>query len=525
MKNILKTTLLVLCAVLCCFATLPVQAAPTAKKKATASSTEKKSKSKTTSSRKSSTKKKAKKEATPTPAPTPVTEADIPTAIERILRDNRNAGIFGVEVARLENGKVLYQNNNANRGFIPASVRKVMTTCLALDQLGPDFRYQTYLMKTGSVSSDGTLNGDLVILPQGDPTFSSLLFRKTAPDWVYRDWVDKVKQQGIRHIKGGLKIDCSDWDMGGLKPDWPSRMLNDTYANFPSPLTVKENLMEVVVKPGAPGQPGIVEFRPDAQGYPIINKTVTGKGSAFKVKRGTDNRIQLMGNVNSVKALTLPSDNPSLYAAAVFRSLLKKSGIDFDGTLTIERRRICTPSRENVVAYYQSPALSDILTVMNKHSENHLAEQIYVSIGAVKGGKAGYATSRVIERNFLKRAGVDITGFYGADGCGLSEANRVSPHQLVQLLTYMVSQPSFSVFYNTLPKSGIDGTLKSRMQGYPGRIIAKTGTINGVVTLSGYVQASEKQTYVFAILVNKASRSGARAVEDRICETLVRATP
>ncbi len=490
----------------------------TSKSKSTSKSTAR------SASSKKSKKSSPKKASQPTPKPKPVTESELPTVLSSIVSEN-SVGVVGVSVRRLETGKTIFQHHQ-NNGFIPASVRKVMTTALALDQLGPEFKYRTFLMRTGAVGANGDLNGDLVILPQGDPTFSSLLFRGTEADWVYRDWVQKVQNQGIKHINGGMKIDCSAWDMDSLKPDWPQRMLNDTYANFPSPLTLKANLMEVIVKPGAPGEPGVVEFRPDAVGYPIVNNTVTGKtGPAFKVSRGANNKIKLSGTINETKTLTLPADNPTLYAAAVFRSLLHKAGITIAGPVTIVHNTVVTPSKENIVAYYESPALKDILMLMNKNSENHLAEQLYVSIGAIRAGHGGYKQTRAIEREFLKRAGVDLNGFYGADGCGLSEATRVSPEQLVQLLSYMATKPYFQVFYDTLPVNGIDGTLKGRMTSVAGKVHAKTGTINGVVTLAGYVTTAEKQTYVFAVLTNKTSRSNGRLLEDRICETLSIAMP
>ena len=299
-----------------------------------------------------------------------------------------------------------------------------------------------------------------------------------------------------------------------------------------APLTLKENLLEIRVEPGAKGQPGNVVFNPAASGYPVVNNTVTGQGPAgVRVRRLSDGKIEVSGNPTAATAKrsdVIPADNPSLYAAAVFRQHLHNAGITVTGPLRIVSGKadLPPPSTENVVAVYISPKLSDIINYMMKKSNNHFAEQLYVSISAVKAGRGGYSETEKIERAFLQRAGVDLNGLVLGDGCGLSESNRVSPSQMCQLLDFMLRQPSAKNFIDALPVSGRDGTLHGRMGNSATleRVRAKTGTINHVSTLSGYVLISPGRTAIFSFLVN-GNTGAAHPVQDRLCTMLCLLAP
>ena len=172
--------------------------------------------------------------AAPEPQLGPLTTSTLPEAVARLVAPFAKSARWGIEIRLFEAGQTLYQLN-ATEGFIPASNRKVFTAALALDQLGPDFQFRTYLYRTAPVQS-GVLKGSLVIRPQGDPTFSNTLWRSQTDDWVYRDWVDKVRNQGITRVEGELVVDCSGWNMADMEPQgWAKRIQNDTYAPRPSP--------------------------------------------------------------------------------------------------------------------------------------------------------------------------------------------------------------------------------------------------------------------------------------------------
>lgn len=477
---------------------------------------------------KSSTKSKPKPKVARAEAATTHTTQTIPTALEAAIRPYERAR-WGVEVKLLETGDILFKKN-AEQGFIPASNRKIFTGALALDQLGPDFRFQTYLYRTGPVSG-GTLNGNLIIKPQGDPTFNNRMFRGQPPDWIYRKWVDQVKGQGITTVQGSLIVDCSEWDMNDLTPQgWAANVRQDHYAPQTSPLTINENLFEIKVRPGAAaGQKAIIEFNPPAEGYPVINNTTTGEGGGLSVRKNDRGLIEINGSIGlkaGVKSYGMPCDRPALYAACVLRSHLHRAGVRITGDLRLatDRRGLPPPTTENTIAMYPSPPMSDMVKTMMKHSNNHFAEQLYVAVSAMKKGKGGYRNSMALENELLTRAGVNPAEIQIFDGCGLSRMNKVEPHQVTSLLDYMMRHQHAQAFFDSMAISGKDGTLRGRLQGNGTRekVYAKTGFINGVSCLSGYLLLQPQKTIIFSFLVNDVpgSTGGIKSTQDRLLTLL-----
>jgi serine-type D-Ala-D-Ala carboxypeptidase/endopeptidase (penicillin-binding protein 4) len=466
-------------------------------------------------------------------ATTTNTPETLPAAIERQIAQVVGASRWGIQVVNPETGQVLYERNE-NGMFVPASNRKLFTGALALDQLGPDFQFRTYLYHTGQISgtgTSGTLRGNLVILAQGDPTFSNRVAPGASPDWIFRDWVSKVRAAGIAFVDGELLVDCSDWDLGDMTPrGWSASMKQDYYAPQTSPLTLNENLVEIRVKPGPAGKPGIVEFVPPAAGYQVINSTTTGGGKGgISVRRNPDGRVEVTGNATEKSAkqtYSIPCDNPTLYAAAVFRHLLNEAGIKISGSVRIISRKgaVPPPSTDNIIAVYISPKMSEIVKTMMKHSNNHYAEQLFVSVSAIRNKTGGYRHSRQIENEFLRRAGISPQEVRFEDGCGLSRFNQVSPKHFCALLNFMLRHPASQAFLDSLPVAGRDGTLRGRMQNGQAahRVLAKTGYINNVSCLSGYVVVQPQRTLVFSFLVNeiRTSTDMVKGTEDRLCELL-----
>ncbi len=455
--------------------------------------------------------------------PSALTPEKLPEKLSGILSSVSKSSDWGVKVVIAETGETLFESKS-DEGFIPASNRKLFTGALALDQLGPDYTFRTYLYHTGTVDANGTLNGNLVIIPSGDPTFSKTLYKASHPDWVFRDWADKVKAAGIKYIKGDLLVDCSGWDMNDMTPyGWPSRVINDSYAPQTSPLTINENLTNIVLTPGDSGQPASVSFIPSATGYPTVNKTESGKKGSPIAKRIVNSHIELRGGVSAKRTIwSFPIDRPTLYAAANFRHHLMENEVPIEGSVRLHTLAGVLPAANstNTIAMVQSPPLIEIVDYMMKRSDNHMAEQLYVAISNAKLGRGSYGNSRRLEADLLTRAGVDVRNIHCYDGSGLSEANRVSPTDVCKLLTFMRGHRFAQQYYDSMAVSGREGTLRSRMGSISGRVHAKTGTINGVKTLSGYLTLSSDKTLSFSFLVNEIKGGSVSGVQDRLCTTL-----
>jgi len=457
------------------------------------------------------------------PTSSVLTPEILPEKLSKILAPAMRSSDWGVKVMVAETGQTLFESQSDDL-FIPASNRKLFTGALALDQLGPDFVFQTFLYYTGSIDANGTLNGNLVIIPSGDPTFNLKMFKASSSDWVFRDWADKVKAAGIKYVKGQLLVDCSGWDMTDLTPQgWPARVLNDNYAPQTSPLTINENVCSIILNPSTNGAPADVSFIPPATGYRVENDTVSGKStSRVSARRVVNETIELKGTISSKREIGIPIDKPTLFAAANFRHHLMANKIPIQGNISLVTAPGVIPARSsaNTIAVVQSPKLLDVLSYMMKHSDNHFAEQVYVAVSHFKLGKGSYSNSRRLEADLLRRAQIDPATFQAFDGCGLSEADKVTPTQVCKLLNYMLSHPTGPQYYETMAISGRDGTLRNRMSGIAGRVHAKTGTINGVKTLSGYLTLASNKTLTFSFLVNKIKGGYVSGIQDRLCSTL-----
>lgn len=449
----------------------------------------------------------------------------LPSKLDSILKSAGSSAKWGVKVEITETGQSLFEAN-ADSGFIPASNRKNFTSALALDMLGPDFVFRTYLYKTGTVDANGTLNGNLVIVPSGDPTFSKTLYKAASPDWVYRDWAEKVRAAGIKNIKGDLLVDCSAWDMNDLTPKgWATRVLNDSYAPQTSPLTINENITNIFANPTSEGKPAAISFAPTATGYPVDNQTQSGKPGTFLARRSATGPIRVSGGVSSKKTVwSIPIDRPTLYAAANFRHHLMEKTIPIQGSVRIITASgvLPGPNQQNTIAMVQSPKLTEILNYMMKRSDNHMAEQIYVAVSNAKLGKGSYTNSQRLEADLLLRAQINPAEVHCYDGSGLSEDNRVSPSAMCKLLSFMHRHQYAAQYYDAMAISGRDGTLRNRMSSIAGQVHAKTGTINGVKTLSGYISLAPGKTLSFSFLVNQIRGSSPSGTQDRLCTTLAK---
>jgi PBP4 family serine-type D-alanyl-D-alanine carboxypeptidase len=441
---------------------------------------------------------------------------------------------WGVCVARADTGEVLF-SYHSDALLLPASNRKLFVTALALDRLGPDYRFTTPLYLSSPADEHGQVRGDLIVRGTGDPTFLNPRFHRGSMISPFQEWIEILSRQGVREIEGDLVMDGSGFDSGErLAEGWIKDYETAEYAPRVSAICIAGNRVAVSVRPAAQtGQPPSISLLPANSIVRIDNQAITGPARCAdtieigRAETGPDHLI-VRGRIARTageQSQRVPLEQPGLVAGEVFRSLLEKKAIAVRGSVRAPNgEHASSPTSWVAVAKYQSPPLREIIALTNKHSDNYCAEQLFQAVAFAKTGRASYANAKKYEEEFLAEVGIlpDAANF--EDGCGLSRLNLVSPQAVVRLLCHMAGHKYATDFMDSLAVAGRDGTLAGRMgRRAQGRVRAKTGLLSMASCLSGYAQTRSGVTVAFSILANDcAGRSSeATAIQDRICESLV----
>jgi len=479
----------------------------------------------------------------PTPS-TAAAAAEEPVAAVRALRADLERLIsrprwprarWGVMVVSLDQGDTLF-SRGADQLLAPASNMKLYTTSAALYYLGPQFRYNTFLLATGPIEG-GVLNGDLVLYGTGDPTISDRFGLRFS---VWQAFADTLKALGITEIRGAVVGDGSYFGGPGTGAGWKENYMNASYAAPAGALSYAENIATIEIKAASrAGEPPQVRLVPGGDGVLIVNEATTAASgrSWISVSRAAyDGPITVRGRIRRGSGSllrSLPVSDPARYAAAVLREVLDSSGIAVTGGVRsvktadespVTGRSVFAPAYDaarplRVLALHNSPPLIDILEIVNKQSHNLMAEQtlrtvarVATGAGTVEGGAK--AVAHLLE---LSSPG-PVPAFTMYDGSGLSPLDQVSARTTVELLSYMANSQMWESFWETLPEAGGPGGLR-RMYRTPAEhnLRAKTGTIDHVSALSGYVRAADGERLMFSIMSNDVpSTWQAKRIEDAI---------
>ncbi len=440
------------------------------------------------------------------------------------------AAHWGVAVQSAQTGEYFYLRNE-NKAFMPASNMKLFTTAAALLGLGSDYRFVTRLMAHGLISAEGVLEGDVIIRGCGDPSLSGR-WENGKITAVFERWADSLQARKINTVTGKIIGDSRYFSDGRIGAGWAWDDLVDYYAAQISALTFNDNCIDIVYNPGdSLGAPGRYALYPDTRYVQIVNRVKTNQRTRLGFWRNPgSNQIFCDGTV-SLKTRDrrdwITVENPSKYAATVLREVLLSRGIrvldeaydidELSGYLPVEYKTV-------QLASHTSPTLSEIVSEVNKESNNLFAELLLRTIGRELESDGSAAGGEKAAKKLFEPAGISPDQFYAADGSGLSRQDLVSPMSVIRLLRYMCEQPAGTAYYESLPIAGVDGTLKGRMRGTAarGNVRAKTGYIGRVRALSGYVTTKDKEMLIFSMIVNNYSvpTGTANHLQDLVCERL-----
>lgn len=431
--------------------------------------------------------------------------------------------LWGVSVVD-QNGKLLYGRND-HRLFTPASNAKLIVSAVASALLPADFTVRTSVYQAGPVVG-GVLRGDLVLYGRGDPAFSRRCYATDTlvagacdrdPFARLRLLADTLKARGIRQVAGDLVGDGSYFEAASLHPGWELFDLSWWYAAPVAALAFNDNSLDFTWQPGvAVGAPALISMWPDLGDVAFENRTVTvgpgGEtdiGDRFFRQPGTA-QIWAEGTVALDRAPRIESfavADPNLFAARAFRQVLADAGIAVTGTTrsTTDSAAYAAARSLPPLAETVSRPLRDWIFPILNTSQNLFAEMLLKQLGRRFGGSGSWKEGLAVERRFLiDSVRLDSTEFHLSDGSGLSSENLMSPQGFTRLLGYLRGHPRFSTFAPGLPRAGGTGNLRTRFVGtaLAGRVRAKTGSIAGVNTLSGYVEQPDGKTLVFSVEVN-----------------------
>ena len=484
--------------------------------------------------------------------------------IDKILAQPDVArGFWGVEVVSLENGKTLYAHDS-DKLFTPASNTKLFTTATAFALLGPDFKFRTTVETSGTIDKHGRLDSDLVIVGRGDPNLSGRTLpynlrteRKMPPIYALESLADQLVQKGLRYVDGNVVADDSYYAFERYGEGWSQDDLVWEWGAPVSALTINDNVIFVNILPAdRVGERAFVDITPFPEYYRVDNRIVTtptgtGPRKIYINREPGSNQLTLWGNVpvddqGANEALAI--EDPADFTAKLFEELLIKRGVTVYGQPKTHHTELASLSTFSitttasagggsdrlppinsrlplVLAENDSQPISADLRVINKVSQNLHAELLLRLLGKEKGTAGTVEGGLEVERSFLAQADIRPEEYVFYDGSGLSRQDLVTPHAIVKLLTYANKQPWGANWADTFPVAGIDGSLVERFtkSDAQGRVHAKTGSLDHVNCLSGYLTTERGEHVAFSILSNNHNLTNKRALEtiDAIVQALV----
>jgi len=364
---------------------------------------------------------------------------------------------------RVDLGRTTIYEHAVDVALIPASTQKLLVGHVALEVMGADHRFRTEVV--GNPPVDGVVEGDLTLVGGGDPLLSTAadaFVRRIAdqPITFLDELADEVVAAGVKHVRGGVVGDESRYDQTRVVASWPERYLSQNQVGPLSALTVNDGY-RLVLSPDA---------EPDHE----------------------------------------RSADPAADAALALIDLLRERGVVVDGGAGNGR----APAGATALAHVESAPLSAVFRQLLEQSDNGTAELLTKELGVRSGDGGTTAAGTAFIREQAAAAGLPVGGLLMADGSGLDRNNRATCDELVEVLT-AAGGPD-GLLAGSLPVAGRTGTLRNRFRGTPaeGRLMAKTGSLNDVTSLAGFVEMPDGQIATFAYIANGPQADDPRRGQD-----------
>ena len=407
---------------------------------------------------------------------------------------------LSIYVENLDTGEFpLTWNEDEHRN--PASVAKLLTTLVALDILGPAYTWKTEVYTVGELDN-GVLDGDLLIKGYGDP------WLVTERVW---QMLRQVRQKGVSKITGDLLIDDSYFDVPYHDPAEFDKEPLRAYNVAPNALLMNFKVVRYRFERDSRSATVDIRVDPPLENLRVENKLTVVPGRCRGYQRG----ITITAN-HAVDRMVMDGEFPSgcksyemartalshnQFAFGLIKSIWEESGGEFSGSYW----NVIKPDHAEPFLVFDSWPLADVITKVNKHSNNVMARQLLLTLGAEKFAVPGTAEGgRLVIAKWLQDRQMDPTELMLDNGSGLSRESRISAEILGKLLRYAWQSPFMPEFLSSLSLSGLDGTLRRRFRNDPltGKAHIKTGRLDDVAAIAGYLQSRSGNRYAVVALQN-----------------------
>ena len=420
---------------------------------------------------------------------------------------------------------------DSEKSLIPASTLKLVTSAAALELLGPGYTFKTSLGYTGSIKN-GLLSGDIIIKGGGDPSLGSEYFEHHYGDFI-ADWITDIRKLGIVSIDGRIIADDSYYDYLPVPAKWLWEDAGNYYGAGAYGLSVYDNTYKIHFNTTDTLNPKITGIFPVESSIELTNRLIasgdTDEGYVFAAPYSKSGWMTGAIPINRKNFVLKASvTDPPLLLAKIIDVNLKNEGIKISGNPTTARiLSEPLPGQVRIIAETKSPALRDIIRVLNHSSVNLYAEHLTKELGKVFRSSGTTSSGIEIIKEFLSVAGVSPEGMFIEDGSGLSPLNAVNSKEMTRLLYYMRNKGKyFPDYLDSFADAGKEGTLRFYFKDpvFDSRVKAKGGSMKGVRSFAGYVKTLSGKELIFCIIINHYSGSASdiiTGIEDIIKEYIL----
>lgn len=451
-------------------------------------------------------------------------ESKLNSKIEKLIKKSPvSASDIGVLIKRkTDTGIKTIYSINSKKKFNPASLTKILTSSIILNEIPLNHKFITKLASKAKVENE-KLKGDLYLVGGGDPGFVS------ESMWVL---VNHFTRAGIKKIEGNIVVDDYFFDQQRFDSSRGDERVSRAYDSPIGAMSFNWNSVNVYIRPTKIGKDAKITLDPVSDYLSVRGEVKTvapGKGTKVnvaRIKNGKNkNTILVSGRIESddpEKVIYRSITHPDYWSGEQLKSFLKQRGIIVTGSVVKGQ----APASAETLAEFESKDLAKIIKDLMKFSNNYVAEMMTKNLAVYKGHKPGnMAWGLQIVREQLEKLGLkNSKDFILENPSGLTRVNRITPNAMALVLDQLKhSFPIFPEYLSSLPIGGVDGTLKNRFKSVKGWVRAKTGLLNGVCGLAGYASNPSGQEYDFVMIYNGPNkhRWSAQKLFDKMASLLV----